>query len=963
MSALATEKQPLSARWREPASIAVILLAVAVAFMTTGVLQRWDNLMYDAMLKLRAHAAPPAAAIIVAIDDQSLEEIGRWPWPRHIHALLIDRLRQAGARVVGFDILFSEPEDEHPGDDRVLAQALRAHGKVVLPVAPAGHGDDGIHVALPIPELAQSAMLGHVDVELDDDGIVRGSYLRAGIGAPHFPSLALAMLLAGDPDRATGLVGDRDPVPPVPDSRLWVRSDRFLVPFVGAPGTIERVPYAEVLRGKTDALAKLRDRYVLVGATAAGIGSSLATPVSRLGQPMSGVEFNANVFSSLHDGLLPRLLPRSAGLALTALLVMLSLVLYALLPPQAALVAVAVPAAVAVGTSLALVRLGPYWFGPAPALVTLIIGYPLWSWRRLRASVAALRAERNRIEATLHAIGDAVITTDREGRVQYLNPVAEFLTGRNLDSARGCPLDEVVRSFGEGEDRQMPLPWRECLSSGRTVHSSRHRVLRAGDAAEHAIRWSGSPIRDASGNISGMVLAFSDVTEMLALSREVVWQATHDTLTGLPNRSHLEAALEQAIARARRVNQPVAVMFIDLDGFKKVNDAFGHAAGDALLRDVAQRLRSRSREHDLISRWGGDEFVMVLENLQTRDAATAAGSKVLEAMAEPFQTQGHEVFISASIGISQFPRDGDDPGLLLKRADAAMYRVKEHGRNALQFYSQDMNDRARERLATEKALWHALRTEALELYYQPQIELPGRRIIGVEALVRWNDPDRGLIPPGRFIPVAEQSDLIHGIGAWVLRTACDQLAQWRRAGLRDIHMAVNLSPRQLLKRDLYNTVSEIVGESGIDPSALILEISENLLVMDAATVANGLRRLRDVGIRLSMDDFGTGHSSIGYLRRLPIDEVKIDKSFVRNLPAKADDAAIVTGMVALAHGLRLRVVAEGVETEDQLRFFEGLGCEAIQGFYFSRPLPAAAMTDLLRGLDKAPGDNVVRLPR
>ena len=950
------------AGWREPAWLAAALLAIAGALSATGVLERADNLIYDAMMRMRSPTTP-AAVVIVAVDDQSLETIGRWPWPRHIHALLLDRLRQAGAKVVGLDILFSEPEEDHPGDDRALAQAIRAHGKVVLPVAPETNAADGMRVALPISGLARAATLGHVDVELDDDGIVRGSYLYAGVGTPSFPSLALAMLRVGDSTRANGLAGDRQPAPATPAANLWIRSDRFLVPFTGPPGTVERVPYAAVLGGEPGAMAKLRGRYVLVGATAAGIGSSLATPVSHLGQPMSGVEFNANVFASLYDGILSRVLPRQASVALTAILVLLSPLLYVTLPARAALAGALLPALAAIGGTLALLRFGSFWFAPTPALVALGISYPLWSWRRLVASVSALRIERNRSEATLHAIGDAVVTTDSHGRVQYLNPVAEILTGHSLESARGQPLDDVVSSFSEGDDGATELPWRECLLSGRVVHSARHRVLRGGNGKEHAIRWSGSPIRDASGQTAGMVLAFSDVTEMLALSREVVWQATHDPLTGLPNRNQLEHALEQAIGRARRANQPVAVMFIDLDGFKKVNDAFGHAAGDSLLQEVALRLRSRSREHDLMARWGGDEFVMVLEHMLVRDAATAAGSKVLEIMAEPFQIQGQEVFISASIGISQFPRDGDDPGTLLKRADAAMYRVKEHGRNGLQFYSQDMNDRARERLATEKALWHALRTEALELHYQPQIELPGHRIIGVEALVRWNDPDRGLIPPGRFIPVAEQSDLIHGIGAWVLKTACAQLAQWQAQGLPRIHMAVNLSPRQLLKRDLYDNVSEIVGASGIDPSLLVLEISENLLVMDAATLANALRQLRGVGMRLSMDDFGTGHSSIGYLRRLPIDEVKIDKSFVRNLPSNLDDAAIVTGMVALAHGLRLRVVAEGVETEDQLRFFERLGCDAIQGFYFSRPLTASALADLLGESEAAPAGNVVGLPR
>jgi diguanylate cyclase (GGDEF)-like protein len=531
-----------------------------------------------------------------------------------------------------------------------------------------------------------------------------------------------------------------------------------------------------------------------------------------------------------------------------------------------------------------------------------------------------------------------VVTTDATGRVEYLNPVAERLTGQALAAARDRPLHEVVRLFDESGQNSVSLPLYECLVEGKTVHPGRYDTLRTGPGTEHAIRWSASPIHDASGAIGGMVFAFSDMTQMLALSREMVRQATHDALTELPNRVLLEDRLEKALARARRATQHVAVMFIDLDGFKKVNDAFGHAAGDALLKEVAMRLGASSREEDSVGRWGGDEFVVLLEKLEGRDGLTARAVKLLQLLAVPFHVLGQEVYVTASIGISLFPRDADDVAGLFKRADAAMYRAKQDGSNNFKFFSRQMNDHAVERLALEKALWSALPDGELVLHYQPQVELASGCVSGVEALVRWQRPGEGMILPARFLPVAEQSEVIHALGDWVLQAACAHLVQLRRCGLPGLHVAINLAPRQLLKRDVYGRIATVMREAQIDPSRLVLEISENLYLQEPSDIGQALQGLREMGVRVSIDDFGTGYSSISYLKRLPIDQVKIDKSFVRDMAINADDAAVVRGIVTLAHSLRLEVIAEGVETEAQLRLVRELGCDGAQGFYFSYPL-------------------------
>src|SRR5581483_4236937 len=467
-------------------------------------------------------------------------------------------------------------------------------------------------------------------------------------------------------------------------------------------------------------------------------------------------------------------------------------------------------------------------------------------------------------------------------------------------------------------------------------------LLLKGALDERTISWTANPIRDGEGQVQGLVLAFSDVTQVLSLTREMVRQATHDGLTDLPNRVLLEDRLATALPRALRAEEQVAVMFIDLDGFKKINDGLGHAAGDVLLKDVARRLKASCREEDSVARWGGDEFVVVLERLRSRDVAASRASQLIQSLAQPFALADQEVSVTISIGISFFPKDGKDVGTLLKRADAAMYRAKEEGRNCFRFYSARMSTRSRERLAVEKSLRDALNNGEFCLYYQPQIDLATGRIRGLEALLRWNHP-QALLTPAHFLGIAEQSQLIHLLGEWALRHASVQLAELQRRGIREVNIAANLSPRQLAKRDLYNRISAILEDTKADASQLTLEISEELLLREPNELAPVLRSLRELGVRIAIDDFGTGHSSIGYLKRLPIDQLKIDQTFVRDAAINAKDAALVQGMVTLARSLNMEVVAEGVETETQLALVRRLDCDAAQGFYLAPPKPIESL--------------------
>jgi diguanylate cyclase (GGDEF)-like protein len=432
--------------------------------------------------------------------------------------------------------------------------------------------------------------------------------------------------------------------------------------------------------------------------------------------------------------------------------------------------------------------------------------------------------------------------------------------------------------------------------------------------------------------------------------KQIKHLAYHDTLTGLPNRVLFHDRLQQALSQAIREEHPMGVMFLDLDRFKIINDTLGHDVGDELLKAVSQRLINCIRQGDTVVRLGGDEFTIILPVIGKAEDAAFVAQKILITLAEPFLLNHQELHITSSIGISLYPNDGGDTQTLIKNADIAMYRAKDLGKNNYQFYTADMNSRALETINLENALRHALERNELLLHYQPQIDIRTGRIVGVEALVRWQHPEFGLVSPVKFIPIAEETNLIIPIGEWVLRTACEQGVRWREQGLPVWRMAVNLSARQFRHQDLLQPIRRILQETGFDPHHLELEITESLIMQGAGKTIAILEALDEMGIRLSLDDFGTGYSSLSYLKRFPIDTVKIDRSFVRDIHTDPNDAAITSAIIAMAHSLRLSVIAEGVETEEQLAFLRERNCNEYQGYYFSKPLPAEQVERLVRPL-------------
>ena len=570
--------------------------------------------------------------------------------------------------------------------------------------------------------------------------------------------------------------------------------------------------------------------------------------------------------------------------------------------------------------------------------------------------------ERKKAEEILHlhqravnaSVNGVVIARRAAGGsiIELVNPAFEQISGYSQDEAAGMDLLFIcAKDIDHGEQGKVRHALQHCHSIHVVIRSRRKN----GD-----LFWSDlkiAPVANSTGNVTHFVGVLSDVTEAKHYESQLEHLANHDILTGLANRNLLHDHMEMAIQQARRHGNLAAFAFIDVDNFKFINDTLGHAAGDDVLRIIAQRLRASVREIDTIARLGGDEFVIIFANQPDAGHVVDMLERVRHNIAEAIPTTEQPIHVNVSIGVSVYPRDGNDAELLLRAADAAMYHAKFIGRNNYQFYSADLNATVHKRIRLEATLRGAIDREEMYLLYQPKVDLRSGRIVGAEALVRWKHPAQGMLPPAEFIPVAEDTGLIVPLGDWVMRRACAELKVLHDRGFNDFSIAVNLSSRQFKQRRFLDCVAEHVENAGIEAGALELELTESQLMDNPAHAAQLMSQLKELGVRLSIDDFGTGYSSLSYLQKFPVDSIKIDRSFVRDLDEGAEDAIITKAVIALGHNLNVKVIAEGVETKEQLAFLRHYGCDQIQGHYFSEPVDGEAMQRLLeekRGLEVMP---------
>ncbi|GAC1505453.1 MAG: hypothetical protein NVS1B6_13380 [Steroidobacteraceae bacterium] len=542
-------------------------------------------------------------------------------------------------------------------------------------------------------------------------------------------------------------------------------------------------------------------------------------------------------------------------------------------------------------------------------------------------------------KVVLNVIGDAVLGTDTTGRVTYSNKVAEQLLGRDAASMRGMPFADACRIYDIESKNYLSDLVAIGKGPGLASQMMRGSVLIPSPGTEIPIEHAVSPVYDRE-ELCGAVIVFRDLSESRAMTERMSYLAHHDFLTDLPNRVLLSSRLSQCIILAERHKRRLSILFLDLDGFKLINDSLGHSVGDELLKEVARRLTHCVRRSDTVSRQGGDEFVVLLAEVTNAHDAAVTAEKMRVALSAPYFISSHQLHLRCSIGISVFPDDGRDAETLIKSADMAMYHAKETGRNRIQFFENEMNVRVVKRQSMIQAMSEALEREEFVLHYQPTYNLHTSDAKGVEALIRWQRPAHGLVPPGHFISIAEDAGLIEAIGQWVLQKACNQARAWIDEGLPVERVSVNISALEFNCKTFSDSVRNVLRDTGLDPWRLELELTETAVMRDVIATSHVLEELSAEGVRFAMDDFGTGYSSLNHLLLFPINTLKIDKSFVQDVRSNTNAATIVTAIVQLGQSLEMEVIAEGIETADQLRFLALRGCHAGQGYYFGAPVGA-----------------------
>lgn len=921
-----------------------LLIIIVACLPFSGWLERFDWMIYDKISDWKQFI-PDNQIVIVSIDEKSLQAIGRWPWSRRIHAGLVDRLRQAGPNIVALDFLMAEPDDNDPEGDKLLGMAITRHGAIVLPIAPIIEpNSQKISLIQPLPMFQHNALLGHVDVELDYDGVARRLFLFAGVNSPDWPALGYVLVWKAE---KVNVINDSDHsirseinIPNTND--YWVRSHEVLIPFAGSPGSYPRISYERILNDDS-VLQQLNNKIIIVGMEAIGLHSGFTTPVTSNHRLMSGIEWHANVVNMLRIGNSINPLDKVWVTFISIAWVLIALIGVNFI--QKNKVIFLLMTVMTLGMLLVWIMFDFFhiWIAPSAGLIGLIFVYPLWSWSRINEFMQSLFITKTFSFNALESVGDGVITTDVESRIVYMNSEAERLIGGSVEQLKGSLLYELLDIKGARRSRSVEIREIGTLVKNPSLFQDHYR-FKNHDESKQMVRVTHQSLFDEHKVLMGSVVTISDITDTVELKQQVSHQAHHDPLTMLPNRALLLAKLDQMVELAQQTTSVFAVFNIVIDKFKKINDALGHRAGDLLLKLVAQRLQAIIGEKDVIARWSGNEFMVLFTSAQDAlQLIPKVAQDILDSISHRFELDGQEIFVTASIGISLYPQDGQTSELVLSHAASAMGLAKQHGGNQFSFYLPDkVTDWTKDKLALEKDFRLALKNDELDVFFQPIINVQLGRVVRMEALVRWIHPIRGFLSPGDFVPMAEKIGLIDQMGELVLYKAC-RLARELEKITGPISISVNVAPRQLLQKGFTQIVENIINDTGLPAELLVLEITESAIIGDMVLASEILSSLKALGILIALDDFGTGYSSLSLLRELPIDILKIDKSFIRTIDDSAHDFTIAQTIIGLGKNLGKAVIAEGVETADHMKILRDHACYLQQGFYFSRPLPFAQL--------------------
>ena len=853
---------------------------------------------------------------LIAIDPPSLNEIGVWPWPRKLHAELIDRLENAGATDVAFDVDFSSLSN--PDSDQAFVDALKkAGGSVVLPafkqVTGSGGHQNTVYVSRPVPEFGKHAWPAVVNVAIGSDGLVRRYSYGETLDGKILPSFGA--LLADKYD---------------------TQAKPFQIDFSISANSIPKISYVDVLRGDPAALKALKGRKVIIGSTAIELGDRFNVPN---GSVVPGPVLQMLAAESILQG---RTLRDSSTLVTLWGLGALVLLMIGLWPRTSAGLRVAILAGSAVTIELSATFL--------QARLPLVLDTSIWH-ATIAAYLAAValdeidfrkllgRIADRRFQRIAMSLGDGLVCTDQNGLITVWNPGAAAIFGYEPDEMIGQPFDRIYAASGGNEDWApysiLSLPPGELqAANGKVIELEGRR--KNGEAFPLEVcfsKWQG-----VDGFQYGALIR--DISVRKREAERIRYLAEHDTLTGLANRNQLQERLTATLAEAKAKQCAVALLMLDLDRFKQINDTLGHACGDQLLRDFAERLKTIVDGKGLVARLSGDEFAAVIDGADAVERAKELSERVTLVFSQtPFTVGTRELCVNVSIGAAVYPKDCETAEELLAGSDLALYQAKAAGRGRHAFFEARFRDDLESRLLLEDELGLAVKDKQFEIFYQPQVNLADGRLVGAEALIRWRHPGRGLVLPDDFMPVANTSSNSDDIARWVMKDACRQGRLWQQQGY-NVRLAVNLSPSQFQSGDLVATIESILKSTGFSPSLLELEVTESILLEDDERALEIFRRIQDLGVRIAFDDFGTGYASLTYLKKFPLNKLKIDKSFVRKLSENSDDLAIVGATITLGKLLGLSVIAEGIEDEATADLLSNRGCEEGQGYYFGRPMPA-----------------------